>query len=286
MSKFGIIYTAYNTEDYVGATIAPWTKAREEKWGGHEYVICAVSCPFKKFGIQTTDKTLAILQKWMGAGAIDCIITKDEPVEETDARGQALTWLTSQGVDFTWQADSDEFFTKDNVEKITKFVCNSMATWFKVSYKNYVFENEVFLVEPFTPARIHRIKSAGFEAIGFWDDNNVKYKNPVTGEMKNDVEFANVTIPKTLAWVKHMTWLNDFRSRLKIEYQKARGWQCSFAWDKDHGLVWNYEYFSSRGLAVPELEAELLMENPIKMMKMDGSVESLPFSHVQTRKSP
>lgn len=254
--KFGIIYTAYNTESYVGPSITPWAKAREEKWGGHEFVICAVSCPFKKFGIQTTDKTLAILQKWMGAGAIDCIITKDEPVEEIDARGQALAWLAKQGVDFTWQADSDEFFTKDDIEKIAKFVSSSMATWFKVSYKNYVFENEVFIVEPFTPARIHRIKSAGFKATGFWDDNNVGYKNPVTGEQKSDKDFAWSLIPKTVAWVKHMTWLNDERSRLKIAYQKARGWQCSFEWDEENGLIWNDAYFTERGLPTPEIEVE------------------------------
>ncbi len=286
MSKFGIIYTAYNTENYVGATLAPWAKAREEKWGGHEFIICAVSCPFKKFGIQTTDKTLAILQKWMGAGAIDCIITKDEPVEEIDARGEALKWLVKEGVDFTWQADSDEFFEKKDIENIAKFVIGSMATWFKVSYKNYVFTDDIFMVEPFTPARIHRMNSAGFEARGFWDDNNVGYQNMVTNEQKPDTQFAGVTIPKAIAWVKHLTWLSDERSRLKIEYQKARGWECSFAWDKENGLTWNEEYFKNKGQSIPEIEAELKMENPIKILKSDGTQESNYFSHVVTRKSP
>ena len=179
-------------------------------------------------------------------------------MKEIEARGAALKWLTSQGVDILWQADSDEFPTTDEIATTLKFVESRPHTvWFKGSLKNYVWNDKTYLLDPFTPARIHRLAApGGYLANGFWADNNVIYKRPFSEEEATDTSFSHLTIPKSVQWIKHLTWMNTDRSRRKIEYQTlARQWpSCSFAWDDSKGgLIWNESHFARTGESIPEL---------------------------------
>lgn len=162
-------------------------------------------------------------------------------MKETEARGEALRWLVDQGIEVVIQIDADEFYTAAEIERIFAFVASRpQIAWFRGSLKNYVFDDKTYLVEPFTPARIHRINVGGYQARGFWDDNNVSYYGTITRDIKRDLDFPSVTIPKNMAWVKHLTWGNDLRSKRKIDYQlNGRGWPtCSFDWDETRGLIW------------------------------------------------
>lgn len=254
MSKVGIIYCGYNTESYIIPSLSPWIEARDDKLGGHEFLIHAVCRPFIGFPVDSIDKTGDILIDLYKDGQIDEVTHTSIPVHETEARGDALRWLVAQGCDLTLQVDSDEFMTKNDIERILVFVEKSPLTWFRLSLKNFVFNEQTYLVEPFTPSRIHRTKPAGHIASGFWDDNNVEYTRLADGAKVHDLQFPNCTIPKGVAWVAHKTWLNDGRSHRKCLYQASRsGWDCSFVWDDYAGLMWNSDYFLKRGQPLPEV---------------------------------
>lgn len=249
--KLGLIYCAYNTENLVRPSLVPWMDARRAKLGGHEWIIVAVSVPFERFEPAARDGTQAILQDLHGQGQIDHVITTEQPMLETEARGRALKLLVELGADASWQADSDEMPTVEQIGRIVAFVSRSPATWFRLSLKNYVFNDRTYLVDPFTPARIHRLRPPGYVADGCWDDNNVEYTG-AEGQIRRDVTWPHVTVPKSVAWIQHLTWLNDQRSRKKCEYQTSRGWISSYRWDYEaNRLEWNQSYFATCGLPCP-----------------------------------
>ncbi len=269
MSKIGVIFCAWNTEDMLTMSLSPWLEARKQRLGGHDFVIAAVSVPFEGFSQEgPLDDTTENLVAHRVGGLIDHVITpmvmdgEDDPRKwkETEARGAALTWLVSAGTDWTIQADSDEGYTIDEIQRICAFVeARPHVPWFRGSLRNAVFTKDQYLVEPFTPARIHRSHVPGLKAARFWDDNNVEYEctaPDMKGVFARDLTLPSARIPKSVAWVKHMTWLNDSRSRLKILYQtQGRKWpSCSFAWDDSRGgLVWNEEHFRRTGQPIPEV---------------------------------
>ncbi len=245
----GLIYCAWQAADLVPLSLTPWIEAKRARLGGHEFVICAVSVPFESFPqTEQLDDTLHLLRLQHAPREIDHLISGDKPMKETEARGAALRWLISQGCTHSWMVDSDEIYTTDQIAAICGFVTSRPLTpWFRLSLRNAVFNAETYLVEPFTPPRIHKLAMVNLAAFGFWDDNNVLYRS-TGGTLVRDIELSHLTVPKQCAWIKHLSWLNDARSKAKIDYQlNGRKWPtCSFAWDETKGLVWN------EALPIPE----------------------------------
>lgn len=242
----GVIYTAFNTTDLVESSLRPWMDAQVESLGGHQYVICAVSVPFAGFPLDSEDNTTDKLRFYRDEDYIQHVIDEPRNISEAEARSMALTWLKGRGVDVTIQVDSDEEYTPDDIVNIFRFVeSQPFVTWFRLSLKNYVFDDKHYLIEPFTPPRIHRMRSGGFEAARFVGDNNIRYLGYVAPQINRPLaegDFSSMTVPASTAWIRHLTWQNNDRSRRKIEYQlKGRGWpQCSFSWDDAQGgLIFN-----------------------------------------------
>ncbi len=240
----GVIWVGHNCAEYLngphGCSLRPWMEAKQQRLGGHEWKICAVSVPFQGFDQQPPDGTWEILRAKHAERFVDHLVTSDYPITEVVARQQALKVLMEMGCDTILQADADEFPATDQIERIMGFVGKSLAPCFKLSLRNYIFDTHTYLVEPFTPMRIHRVTfPGGWRAAGFWDDNNVQYVNR-DGGVKRDVDFACVTVPKTVAWISHITWISNERSRKKSEYQQLRWGRCDYRWDDTAGrLVWN-----------------------------------------------
>lgn len=253
MSKIGIIWVGFNCEDTLERSLAPWIEARKSRLGGHEFVICAVSVPFEGFDVASHDGTRLRLYDKRQSCEIDHLIVSDEPMRETEARGAALRWLVEQGATHLWQVDADENYTTAQITAILAFVEGRPADWYRLCLKNQVFTPNQYLVEPFAPPRIHRVYNpGGFVAAGFHQDNNVYYERPWSGERVLDTQMASLTVPKGAAWIDHASWLNNARSKAKIDYQRARGWpSCSFSWDDSQGgLIWN------PSLPIPETETD------------------------------
>lgn len=257
MSTYGIIYCTYNSEDYVSPTLAPWIEARKTHLGGHTFVICAISYPFKGFDAGPRDKTQDLLRAHKAVGDIDGLLIGPNPISETEARGNALRWLKAEGVEATWMVDGDEFYTVEQIAAIASFTeSQPFSVWFRVALKNAVFTVDQHLVEPFTPPRIHRVKTGSYEAHSFCQDNDVLYGGTITRDLVPQDQFSSMQVPQSLAWVHHRSWLSDERSRLKIDYQlRGRGWpSCSFAWDDSKGgLVFNEAHYARLGQPLPEV---------------------------------
>ncbi len=243
-------------EEYLMDALTPWALARKEKLGGHEFVICAISLPFKDFPFDGYDSTTASLRANEVHGSIDKLITEPKFISETEARGMALKYLVEQGCTYLIQADADEIPTKKDIENIIKFISkHEYADWFRLSLKNYVFDKKTYLVEPFQPARIHKVHNCGgYIAAGFHQDNNIYYERPWNKERILDINMSNMTIPQNLVWIKHLSWISDERSRKKCEYQIKRWGKCSFAWDDSKGgLIFNEKYYTDSGKSFPEI---------------------------------
>lgn len=263
--RIGIIYTSYGIPEYLGASINPWLNAKRDRLDGHEFIVCAVSLPFKDFDFVNDQDTPANLRHYFDIGAINSIITKPEFIPETEARGGALKYLLSCNVDLIWQADGDELPTLVQISSIIRFVeTNPFVSWFRLSLKNYVFDNKTYLVNPFTPARIHRVGSGLWRAKFFIEDNNICYEH-IGGthisdrlpEIKRDISFSSLIIPSSIAFISHLSWLNDNRSKLKCAYQTRRWGSCSFAWDeRTNQLVFNKEFYLKSGQPIPEIAHE------------------------------
>lgn len=256
--RIGCIFVAWQSEDLLPQSLTPWVEARRARLGGHDFVIAAVCTPFEGFeNAGPRDGTERLLLEAKERGDIDTVITLDNPVKETVARGLALSFLVGAQCDLIWQADSDEIPTLAQIAAVVSYVeVNPLYTWYRLCYRNAVFTPDQYLAEPFTPPRIHRVQPVGsgdYRAEAFWDDNNVSYSGSMGGRL--DVQFASVTVPQSVSWIRHLSWLNDERSCTKIRYQlEGRRWpECSFRWDDKTGLVFNEQYYSRRGLPLPEV---------------------------------
>lgn len=263
---FTIIFCAWQTREYLDESLTPWIEARRQSLGGHTFRIVAVCVPFVGFDhSDAPDGTRDYLYGALERGEIDEVINGDLPRTEVVARGAALQWAIQHsegdGMDeATWQWDADEVATLDEIQRMADFMAaNPLVAWARTSYRNAVFAKDQFLAEPFTPARIHRLAVPGrsYRAHSFYDDNNVMYGGTITRDLKRDLEFSSVTIPSSVAFPRHYTWLNDQRSRKKCAYQLARWGLCSFRWDDaTNGLQFNEGYYRERGLPLPEIVKE------------------------------
>lgn len=255
--RIGVIFTAWQTEDMVNESLRPWIQARHDRLGDNDYLICAVSVPFEGFSQdEKLDDTVVNLRVYSKDHVIHHHIWQETPMKETEARGQALRWLLDRGCDITIMVDSDEFYQLAEIERIFSFVASrpSIAA-FRGSLKNYVGipDDKTYLVQPFTPMRIHRVQHGSYQANSFWDDNNVLYRGTITRDFKRDIDLPVGQIPKVVAWTKHLSWPNSIRSQRKIDYQlNGRKWPtCSFGWDDARGgLIWN------PAMAAPETARE------------------------------
>ncbi len=254
--KIGIIYVGYNTQEYIDKSLQAWIEARNQRLDDHEFLICAVSVPFEGFPSSTPDRTIDLLYNYYNSNDIDNLITEPKNIHETQARGLALEWLKNHNIDIVCQVDSDEFFTLNEISRIFKFVeFQPFIAWFRLSLKNYIFNQNTYLEEPFTPARIFRIKVNNIEASHFIADNDIAYGNI------NPRDLPSITIPKNVAWIKHITWLSDKRSKDKIDYHESHfisrppGVRCSYKWI-DNKLCFNDDYYKFVGSVPPTILSE------------------------------
>lgn len=253
--RIGVIYVSFGMPEYLTGSLLPWIAARQCRLGGHDWVIACVSVPFVGFEMTTDATTRAALATHLAHRQIDWALTEDTPLLETEARTRALRYLIDAGVTHSWIADGDEFYTEDQIERIAGTVeRNPFVAWWKLSFRNYVFDDKTYLVEPFTPPRIHEVHLGAYQAHSFYDDNSILYSGTITRDLKRDVDWAGFTLQSPACMIRHLTWMNSERSRLKCTYQTARGWECSFAWDPARGgLVFNDAYFKARGQTIPEV---------------------------------
>ena len=261
--KIGIIAQGRNCADVLDKVIEPWTEASEK----YDIQICLVSSTFKEMKVLgeevgNSDSTWEKFRQYadMSFGKIDCLTFTDYTTE-AESRNAAKNLLLSKrpDLDYIWMLDlSDEYYTIEQIDKIITFIKSEPFTaWFRLSFKNYVFDKNTFLTAPFTPPRIWRVKISDYTLGDCVYDNDFSYTTK-DGKKLPDKTLSNYIVPKSVAWIKHYSWLNDERGKLKCAYQNIHFGSsgCSYIWDEKNGLQFNDEYFKKHGIIKPSLLSE------------------------------
>jgi|LauGreDrversion4_1035100.scaffolds.fasta_scaffold120876_2 hypothetical protein len=264
MSKIGIIYCGYNTEEHIHDSLSPWIDAQRNKLDGSEFVICAVSVPFLEYKEERfKDKTQDILLNYYNSRLINHLITQPEYVSEKEARNNAAQWLINQGITHLWLVDSDEIYDEKSITNILQYIkLERFCSWFRIPLTNYVFDKQTILEDKFSPPRIWRTETNGFKLNECIYDNDFSYKG-----LKNnsssfeeiviaDKELPSKIIPSRLVDIKHYSWLSNENSRRKTLYQTKRWGEngCSFKWNEtENRLEFNKEYYIKTSQKIPSI---------------------------------
>ena len=249
--KIGVLLSAYNSEDYIDECVSPWFELKDEL----DITIGCNSGMYKDYlDLGFTPKNKPTLHKLVDYDFDFLVSTGPKGLwGENDGRNAILHVLKST-CDVIWILDSDEFYTKDEIIKITDYVKRTPEyDWYSINFKNSIFLKELW-VDGYCPPRIFRTDRHG-GINEFYFDNHISYNDGTNFEDK-----LNSSIPRTIAWVKHYTWLtNDPRTKEKVPYQNIRfAGGCSFNYDNDK-LTYNEKFYHDRGLEVPSLHETIEM---------------------------
>ena len=239
--NIGILFCSYgkDTQNYIRHCISPWESTD---------LLCnvsfaATSAQFSKFETEEDYESKRIFE----ANGVERVFHSINPISEAEARSGGLNLLSLDSLDYVWLVDSDEIYKTEEINAIVNFLeRNRLTNWFSISLKNFVFDKSTYLEEPFQPPRIFKTHCGDVKLAGFYWDNEPYYIKDENNSQHIDFKsFSSIIIPPNVAWISHYSWLNDERSRKKIEYQKARGWNCSYDWNKETGLTFSIDCYKN-----------------------------------------
>jgi len=251
INRIGIIFCAYNCAGTVMESLRSWSEIKQKY--PDQFVYSCISIPFKQYEDfeLPEDNTIELVH---AANIMDIHFTEPEYLTEIEARGLCLKYLKEQNCDTIWMVDNDEIYTVEEINNIINYIDQyPQIAWFRLSLKNYTFDKNSYLADPFTPPRIFRTNFPPFKLGLFRDDNNLLFN--YDGKEVWDECLPNKTIPKSVAWIKHLSWLSNETSKNKVKYQKSRGWNCSYEWDEiNNKLIFNPVFY--RGKQLPKVYKE------------------------------
>ena len=253
--KIGILGCGYECDELIDRVLPPWFSiAKESK---HNFVFSFVYGQFKEYVDINGMKEICV-PIWYNKykNEIDYFFTP-HPMSEKDMRNTALDPLLKEGCDIVILLDlQDELFSEENIENIIKFIKrDTLTTWFSFSYKNYVFNENTYLEDPFCPPRAFKVNSGSYILTAFYHDNEVYYTD-INGGTKDFKMLGSRNIPKNTCFIKHLTWLSDERSKNKVSYQSQRWGSsfCSYRWNyQENKLEFNPEYFQKFNKTLPKV---------------------------------
>lgn len=242
--KFGIIFAGFNNFKYCSTSIIPWVLYK--KLYPNNIFIAAVSVPFKEYEgeIKSIDSTTEYLMQLSNEKYIDICFDQPKFIKENEARNMPLFYLLNEDVDYVMIVDSDELYTLENISNILEYVGKNDFDAFQINFKNYILDGKSYL-DGFCPFRIFKTKiNDGIDR--FYWDNDIKYKN---GKINKQLNYT--TIPKNIAYIRHMTWLNE-NGEEKVKYHLKHFGSCSYKWNQDKmELEIDFDYYSKMGYEKP-----------------------------------
>ena len=253
--KVGLIASAYNSASFLAECIEPWKKLKEKK----EYSLyCSfIHACFKEneelgFPLKSEDNTHNLLEKYYSENFLDYYNFSNAYLKEHDARNVCLKNVLQEGVDYVWTIGLDEIYTLEEIEKILKFVeFNPWVDWFKINYKNYVFDGSQW-VDGFCPPRIFKVNTHGGLKSLYYDDDFVY------ADGSDYKSLSSLEVPRNIAHVRHMTWLHS-NGKSKVEYQKKRWGEegCSYSWNyEENKLEFNKNFYNKNKAQLPSLNKD------------------------------
>lgn len=255
MLRIGISAIGYECAEHLAKVLEPWLFLRKATVTRYEFFISVSHGVFPEthslgFPIHSTDGTIARLSERLAEKEIDNLIITEKPTYERDLRNHTLPYLFDKNIDILWLLDlQDEIYSVKEILNTLEFVENNPTDWFKINFKNYVFDEYTY-VNDFIAPRIWRTKTAHGEVAGFYYDNEIMYSNGMTQS-----DYVGLTIPREIAFPRHLSWVGS-KSYLerKINFQKVHYGQCSYRWDAQNGrLAFDDAYYAKNGLVKPTL---------------------------------
>lgn len=248
--KIGVLFCGYNSEDYVEDSLGAWVDR-------DDCVISAVSVPFLEYKNQEPfeDETTNILRKYQNEDKIQFLVDFPKFIKEHEARDQALNYLLLDGVDIVWLVDADEIYKTEEIDAIIKYVKENPACWYSLSLRNFVFDKNTYLKEPFCPPRIFQTTWNNLSDIKFYWDNDICYHDFMQEQPEISYEFLEKKdVPKEVAWIDHYSWLSDETSKRKVKYQMDHFGHCGYKWNEQTDLLeFNDEFYEKNDLTKPEV---------------------------------
>lgn len=255
--KVAISAIGYECMEHLSEVLRPWEDLRIS--GKLDFFLSVAHGVFPEthqlgFGIESQDGSHDHIQDFP---IVDNFVFLKDPTYEKDIRNSTLPYLFDKGFDLLWLLDlQDEIYTSVEILRIIDFVfdpINKDIDWFKINFKNYVFENSCW-IDDFVVPRIW--KNPTRDKVGikrFHYDNDIEYKD---NSLAANRPFK--IVPKNIAFIKHLSWVGskEYLQR-KINFQKIHYGACSYAWDEERGrLTFNDEYYIKYNKVKPELNYE------------------------------
>lgn len=251
--KIGLHIAAYQCADLIEKCLAPWLEYKFNNPGSLDISVGHVC--FKEnyemgFPLNSQDSTEQIFNHLLQSNLIKYQTIKD-PATEIEARNIILNPI--RHCDYIWLTAPDEIYTLNEITKVVKYIENEpFVQTFKIEFKNLVFDDKHY-VKGFCPTRI--FQNISFKINTFIADDEVCFLN-AGSSLGHWRLFSNKQIPTNICNPMHYTWINNERSKQKVQYQEKRwsppnGFGCSFKIDKDGNLAWNEEYFKRTGQDIP-----------------------------------
>lgn len=246
VTNVGVIYVGYNQYENIRHTLDFWNNITIP---GYKFNVVVVSVPFKEYeGIEVIqDESLTFIQSILKCN-VSRVITDPKFVIEPTARNLGLWELLKNFLSngsLVWQVDSDEYYTLDQVKSILDYIEKTPESLcYKINFKNYIFDGKHYLSD-FCVPKINRVKNMFME---FYNDNGIAYLDGST--LKSPIAHS---IPKEVAYVRHMSWLHK-NGKQKVEYQLKHFGACSYRWNESKGeLELDLSYYSKHGYTVPTI---------------------------------
>ena len=251
--KLGIIISIYNGIEFIEECLKDWIFLRSK----FNIKIAIVDCLFNNFNGQSpnsNDGTVELLEKYLQDNKIDFFQKLEPNLQENQARNVGIEYLLNEGVTHILTTAPDEIFNDKDIEYLFNFLENEKeAAFYYIDYKNYIGNKNTYILD-FCPKRIWvtQYKHYLFNGLIF-DDDGVFY-DVSSKNLYKDISFPSKKIPYLK--IKHYSWLNGETSRKKIEYQKSRGWDCSYMINENNEVYFNKEFYKKYNIKIPELYNE------------------------------
>ncbi len=254
--KIGIIYTAYNTIEYIKFA-DPFILYRKNNPGKME--IGVVSVPFEEYREITSenDGTTDYFKGLAAQNKVDFVIDNPRFIKEHEARDLVLQKLLNSNPDWILLVDADENYTYDEISRLFDYLENDfdakLYAVHKIEFKNIVFDGTKY-IKGFAPKRCfnNRLKDFSIHSVRW--DNDIYFADEDTGRLYKDDEFSCNKISLKILNPRHVTWLHGEKSCSKVDYQVKHFGFSGYKYDKlTRKLNFDYEFHSRNGLAIPEL---------------------------------
>jgi hypothetical protein len=246
----GILISAYALEDYIEDCLSPWLE--------FDLPMACSSFHFKSFEKKDNTKTIEKLNTLLNKDYQKCFSDDPLVLEEAEARNISLNFLKQQKVDSIFILDVDEFYSKKDIEILLEYIKDpdfNFCAWGSVNFKNYIFDEKTW-VDGFCPPRFFNMEYRGLKLDKFYWDNDITYVDD-KGGIFDYKHLPHITIPKNKLHIKHLTWMNNLRSKEKVEYQIKHFGHCSYKWNYgENKLEFDLDFYKKHNLPLPQLNHE------------------------------